>query len=204
MRRARRLLLLAFALSLLVHLIVAIVLRPASPTQQGQPEVVSLERRHAMIAMTRQPTPPPRPKHTPAPNPVASAPPSTRKGPGTHGQVSGAGVAAATPAPAPSPAPTVKGACPQPNAGASVVSTPDPPDIAPDVRAAATNGTALVKVALDAEGQVSGASVAQSTGNSSLDLVAVAMARDARYAPAYAACKGVASTYDFSVKFVAW
>ena len=57
---------------------------------------------------------------------------------------------------------------------------------------------------LDANGQVTGASVTQSTGNSSLDLVAVAMARDARYTPALHECKPVASAYTFSVKFVAW
>ena len=205
MKRTQRLIFLALALSLLVHLLIALLLRPATPTQQGQAEVVSLERRHAMIAMTKIPTPPPRPKHTPAPNPVASAPPSSRKGPGTHGQLSGAGKPVPTPAPPlPSPQVATNAACPQPNASPAVVATPGPPAITPDVRAAATNGTALVKVVLDPAGQVSDASVTQSTGNSSLDLVALGMARDARYAPAYVACKAVASTYQFSVKFVAW
>jgi hypothetical protein len=46
--------------------------------------------------------------------------------------------------------------------------------------------------------------VSQSTGNTSLDLVAVSMARDARYSPALHDCKPIAAAYDFSVKFVAW
>ncbi len=205
MKLTRRLILFALALSLLVHLVIALLLRPPTPTTQGQAEVVSLERRHAMIAMTKIPTPPPRPRHTPAPNPVASAPPSARKGPGAHGQISGAGKEVPTPAPElPSPKAATNAACPQPDASPAVVATPGPPQIAPDVRASATNGTALVKVALDPAGQVSDASVTQSTGNSSLDVVALGMARDARYAPAYVACKAVASTYTFSVKFVAW
>lgn len=205
MTRTRRLLLVALALSLVVHFLIALLLRPAAPTQQGQAEIVSLERRHATIAMTKIPTPPPHPHHTPAPHPVASAPPAARKGPGARGQIAGGGKPAPTPPPpAPSPKAVANAACPAPNASPAVVATPGPPDIPLSVRAAATNGVALVKVALDAAGQVSDASVAQSTGNSSLDLVAVAMARDARYAPAYVACKAVASTYTFSVKFVAW
>ena len=84
------------------------------------------------------------------------------------------------------------------------MSTPAPPDIPLETRASGTSGTALVSVQLDAAGQVTGASVMQSTGNSSLDLVAVTMARDARYAPALRDCKPVVSAYTFSVKFEAW
>ena len=65
-RRVSRLLLVAFALSLLVHLIVAVALHPPIPTAQNQAEVVSIEHRPASIAMTKMPTPPPpRPLHTP-------------------------------------------------------------------------------------------------------------------------------------------
>jgi TonB family protein len=85
-----------------------------------------------------------------------------------------------------------------------VIATPAPPEIAPDVRASGTDGLALVSVALDPTGQVTNTGVAQSTGNASLDLVAVAMARDARYSPALHDCKPIAATYTFSVKFVAW
>jgi outer membrane biosynthesis protein TonB len=46
--------------------------------------------------------------------------------------------------------------------------------------------------------------VAQSTGNSSLDLVAVSMAREAHYDPPLHDCKPIAGAATFSVKFVAW
>jgi periplasmic protein TonB len=209
MKRVPRLLVIAFALSLLVHLIVALIMRPATPTPQGQAEVVSIEHRPATIAMTKMRTPPPPPpKHTPAPRTVASAPP--RKPAGLEGP---AGTAygtprAPTPAPAtPTPVPAATapaGGCTQPNAPAAIAASPAPPDIAPAARAEGTNGTALVRVALDPNGQVTGTGVMQSTGNSSLDLVAVGMARDARYTPALRNCKPIAGDYTFSVKFVAW
>jgi TonB family protein len=205
MRRVPRLLLVAFALSLLVHFIVALILHPPSPYAENQAEVVSIEHRSATIAVARVPSPPPpRPKRTPAVRIQSSSPPS-RKGPGEAS--SGAGVGAPTPAVAqatPQPLPTASVGCAQADIGAAVVSTPAPPDIAPETRASATSGTAVVSVQLDPAGQVTNASVAQSTGNSSLDLVAVAMARDAQYAPALRDCKPIASAYAFSVKFVAW
>ncbi|MBV8531653.1 MAG: TonB family protein [Candidatus Eremiobacteraeota bacterium] len=206
MKRVPRLLLVAFALSLLVHFVVALILRPPSPTPESQAEVVSIEHRPATIAVTKAPTPPPRPKRTPSPRVVSSAPPRASKGPGTAAESSGSSpeatpvVARATP----QPAATESSACTQRNAGAAVVGTPAPPDIATGARASGTSGTALVSVQLDALGQVASTSVAQSTGNSSLDLVAVAMARDTRYSPALRDCKPVASAYTFSVKFVAW
>ena len=206
MKRGPRLLLVAFALSLLVHLIVAVVMHPPVPTFENQAEVVSIVHRPATIAVTKVPTPPPpRRKQTPAPKTLSSAPPS-RKGPGSAGNA-GAGtppptpaVAAATAAPSASP----NRGCSKGDVPAAVVATPSPPDIAPEVRANGTSGTTLVNVALDPNGAVTAASVAQSTGNSSLDVVALAMARDARYSPALRDCKPVASAYTFSVKFVAW
>jgi protein TonB len=203
-RRAPRLLLVALALSLLVHLVVALILHPPSRTPENQAEVVSIEHRPATIAVRRVPTPPPPPRRTPAPQTASSAPP--RRGPGAGGATGASGlsptpaVAAATPA----PVATASAGCAQANIDAAVVATPGPPDIAPDTRASGTNGVTLVSVQLDSGGQVTGASVTQSTGNSSLDLVAVAMARDARYTPALRNCKPIASAYTFSVKFVAW
>ena len=203
MKRAPRLLLIAFALSLLVHLIVALIMRPPSPTTQSQAEVVSIEHRPATIAVTKVPTPPPRPKRTPSPRVVSKSRPIASNGP--NGAAS-SGASAQTPAPAVTeqPAATPKAGCAQANIGAAVIATPPPPDIAPAARTSGTNGVALVNVQLDTEGQITGANVTQSTGNSSLDLVAVSMARQARYSPALRDCKPVASAYDFSVKFVAW
>jgi periplasmic protein TonB len=94
--------------------------------------------------------------------------------------------------------------CANATTGASVIATPAPPDIPTDVRASGTSGTVLVSVQLDASGGVTNATVTQGTGNSSLDVVALGMARDARYSPALRDCKPVAGAYVFSVRFVAW
>jgi periplasmic protein TonB len=207
MKRVPRLLLIAFALSLIVHLIVAMILRPPLPTPQSQAEVVSIERRPATIAVTKVVTPPPPPpKRTPAPRSVSSAPPRSRKGEAAAAGGSGTAPPQTPPPPAPTPSPaaSVAGACSQPNADAAVAVSPSPPDITPEARTEGTSGVALVRVQLDENGQVTGAGVAQSTGNSSLDLVAVAMAREARYTPALHDCKPVAGAYTFSVKFFAW
>jgi protein TonB len=204
-KRVPRLLLVAFALSLLLHAIVALLLHPPVPTPENQAEVVSIEHRPATIAMTRPPTPPPQPKRTPAPRTTASAPPS-RKGPGNAPQSGGA--TEATPPPAvqtPEPVATATAiSCAAHDIQAAVLSTPAPPEIPPETRASGTNGVAAIGVELDAGGQVTRTTVSQSTGNTSLDLVAVSMARDARYSPALHDCKPVASAYTFSVKFVAW
>ncbi|HVN68198.1 MAG TPA: TonB family protein [Candidatus Binatia bacterium] len=201
MKRAPRLLLIAFALSLLVHLIVAFILHPPQPTPENQAEVVSIEHRPATIAVTKVPTPPPRPKRTPSPRVVSSAKPIASTGPGP----ASSGSSAESPAPTatPQPAATANG-CVRANADAAVLETPPPPQIAVDARASGASGTTVVNVAIDATGQVTDASVKQSSGDSSLDLVAVSMARDARYSPALHDCKPVASAYNFSVKFVAW
>lgn len=205
-RRVPRLLLVAFALSLLVHLAVAVIMHPAAPTPENQPEVVSIEHRPATIAVRPVTTPPPPPpRRTPSPQTAASAPPKPR-GPGSGGTTGAstaapvATVAAATATPIASATP----GCAHSNINASVAATPAPPDIAPNARTSATNGTALVSVQLDSGGQVTGASVTQSSGNSSLDLVAVTIARDSRYTPALRDCKPIASVYAFSVKFIAW
>jgi TonB family protein len=204
MKRAPRLLLLAFALSLLIHLIVAVVLRPPAPTTTNQAEVVSIEHRPASIAVRRLETPPP-PQRTPSPKVVSSAPPRALKGaaaPAGAGPVRAAPKPAATPLP--SPAARASAACTQPNADPALAVEPSPPDIAPEARTSGTSGTTLVRVLIDATGQVTNAGVTQSSGNSSLDLVAVTMARGARYTPALHDCKPIAGAYTFSVKFAAW
>jgi TonB family protein len=206
MKRVPRLLVVALVLSLLVHVIVALLMHPPIPTLENRAEVVSIVHRPATIAVTKVPTsPPPRPHQTPAPKNLSSARPA-RKGPGPAGNA-GAGTPAPTAAPeVPTPRPTASAnaGCANADVPAAVVATPSPPDIAPDARAKGTSGVTLVGVRLDASGYVTGADVTQSSGNSSLDLVALAMAREARYSPALHDCKPVASAYTFSVKFVAW
>ncbi|HEY9179906.1 MAG TPA: TonB family protein, partial [Candidatus Baltobacteraceae bacterium] len=60
------------------------------------------------------------------------------------------------------------------------------------------------QVQIDPKGAVTNAAVSQSSGNSGLDAVAMQMAKSASYSPALVKCKPVASTYTYSVKFVAW
>ncbi len=86
------------------------------------------------------------------------------------------------------------------------VATPPPPtpDIPAAARGAAVSGTARVRVTVDPNGTIAAASLAQSSGDSGLDLAALAMARSASYAPATHACKPVAAEYVYAVKFVAW
>ena len=202
--RARRLLLAAFAISLLVHLIVAFIIRRPRPPVETQVETVSIRHR---VTMSTMPTPPPRPKRTPVPRPAATSRPAPRA---THATLStgaqgGTGRATAPPTLAPTPPPTAPpNPCEKNDIEAVVLSTPAPPDIPNAARAESTNGTTLVDVKLNARGGVTGAAVSQSSGNSSLDVVALGMARDSTYSPATHDCKPVASTYTFSVKFVAW
>ena len=114
--------------------------------------------------------------------------------------------AVATPVPTPRPTerPSASVGCSHPNAPAAVSATPDVPDIAAEARAARVNGVAAIDVSLDPSGAVTNAKVARSSGNDGLDASAVTMARNATYTPAYASCKGIASTYTFTVRFIAW
>ncbi|HTU83591.1 MAG TPA: TonB family protein [Candidatus Acidoferrales bacterium] len=205
-RQARRLLIVAFALSLLIHLTFAIAWRRLPNEQPGGTEVVSIE--HRRTAILHMATPPPRPKATPVAHPRPAARPLPH--PARHGTPARAGAgtavaASAPPPPAPTPVATAAAAaCAKSNAGAAVLASPPPPEIPAETRAQDVSGIAVVDVKLDDQGDVTGANVTQSTGNSSLDLVAVSMARSARYAPATHDCKPVAATYSYSVKFVAW
>lgn len=202
--RGQRLLLAAFAISLLIHLLWALFVRRTPPTSETQVETVTIRHR---LTMTTMPTPQPLPKRTPVPHPVATSRPAPRA---THamqsiGAQGGNGRATAAPTQAPTPAATgTPTSCEKNDIDAVVLSTPAPPDIPVAARSEGTSGITLVDVKLDAQGTVTGAAVAQSSGNSSLDVVALGMARDSTYKAATHDCKAVASTYTFSVKFVAW
>jgi TonB family protein len=204
-RRTQRLLLVAFALSLLLHAIIALILHPAKADFTNQAEVVSVVRR-STIAVASQPPPPPRPTKTPSPHVVAAPKPRSRTGNTSVASAGGSGRATPAPPPVPTalPSSTAGNGCTNPNAAAAMVASPAPPEIPAAIRADHISAVALVVVALDAQGQVTGASVAQSTGNSSLDIVAVSMARDARYSATLHDCKPIAGSATFSVKFVAW
>lgn len=202
--RGRRLLLAAFLISLLIHLIWAVLVRRTLPPKETQVETVTIRHR---LTMTRMPTPPPRPKRTPVPHPAATSRPLPRATHATQsvGARGGIGRATAAPTPLPTPAPTASAnPCEKSDIDAVVSSTPAPPDIPIAARAQGTSGITLVAVKLDAHGAITSAAISQSSGNTSLDVIALAMARDSTYSPATHDCKPVASTYTFSVKFVAW
>lgn len=209
--RGRRPIVAAIIISLLVHLIVATRVQwPFAPPAE-RVETVRIDRLH-VIRIARMPTPPPQtpPPHTPAPQPsaTASSAPTAKatRAPGTGRSVAPAGGSAAKPVATPeaTPHPSPTNSCGGGDTPAAVASAPPYPEIASAARGAATNGTARVDVKLDANGAVRSASIAQSSGNGSLDVVALALAKAATYTPATHLCKPVASAYVFTAKFVAW
>jgi periplasmic protein TonB len=206
LRRPQRLLILAFALSLLLHLIFALVVRMSQGSTQNEVESVTIEHREAIMRLQ---TPPPRPKVTPVPHPRPKVRPAPAATHGAQPANTGTGGVAAAPSAAPTPQPTAVAVasaapCAKSNADAAVIGDPPPPDVPNAARAQATSGIALIRIQLDASGDVTGAEISRSTGNSSLDLVAMEMARGARYAPATHDCKPVPGEYTYSVKFAAW
>ena len=214
-RNARRLLLGALLLSLLLHAMLAGYLRwPTAPPSREQIQFVNV--RHATIARVAQRRRPARPRTRPVKQSLPSrvTPPALTNR-GTHGPPQGRAIAVPQPAraattPVPTPQPTASpvraaGApCVRPDAAPQIAATPDAGAIPGDVRARKGSGTARVTVSLDAAGHVVDAKVAQSSGDPGLDLTAVQMAQSATYAPRVVACKAVAGQYTFSVKFVAW
>jgi|SRR5579863_94276 len=202
-QRTRRLLLVAFALSLLIHVLLAYNLhwRWVTPVDSTQVTVIHVVKPVRIARVL--PTPPPTPAPTPRPAPAVSAPLVSRvKGSGTGpgGGASPPPVASPTPPPVVSPTPD----CSKLDIPAQIAQTPPPPDLSGDARASAASGTARVRVQLDADGAVIGTAVLNSSGSTALDDVAVGLARNARYAPATHQCKTVASYYDFTAKFSPW
>lgn len=203
LKRAQRLLVIAFAISLLIHLTFAVSVHPWRGREANEVEVVSIQHR---LAMTRLQTPPPPPKATPVPHPTPAQRMRPRKAVAPSATGGGRGAPAATPAPVETSAPraTPTAGCEKSDIDAAITEDPPQPQIPNDARTDGTNGVASVNVHLDDHGDVTAANVSQSTGNSSLDVVALAMAREARYSPALHACKPVAANYTFRVRFYAW
>lgn len=206
-KRARNLLLYAIVASLLLHALLALVARWPTP-REAQPQNVAIT--HARIVTIHHVATVPPPPATPHPRvalaPVARrAPPKRIALPRLSRAASGATAplvqtATAAPSAPPSPAP-----CASPNAPAALAGSPPPaPSLAPDVRAQHVSGVSRVAVRVSASGSVLDAKIAASSGSPSLDVAAIAMARDATYAPAYAKCKAIAGDYTFSVRWAAW
>lgn len=156
----------------------------------------------------------PAPPQTPAPKPLQTVRPIVSK---SHSHIALPHVtsrggknargapAVAPPTPRPVATATISAAgCVRPNATPGVSATPEVADIAAAARASRVSGIAAINVSLDPAGNVTDAKVARSTGNDGLDASAIAMARNASYTPQYVGCKGIAATYTFTVRFVAW
>ncbi|HEY5257456.1 MAG TPA: TonB family protein [Candidatus Baltobacteraceae bacterium] len=205
-RSSRRLVLFALAISLLLHLVLAAWLRfPLFPTAPRQAAIVNTRLLRISRVVRVRHTPPPamaaRHRQIVASKPRSAATLVKLQGPpGTRA----AGAAAAASTPAPTPAASPAGSCAVANAKAALSSTPPPPDLPAALRAQATSGIATVRVTVEPDGSVGGATIVGTTGNHDLDLAAVSMAQAASYAPALQKCKPVAGQYDFAVKFVAW
>jgi len=202
-KTSRNLLLIAFAISLLLHLIFALNFHRRGSESPTDVEVVRIEHRAIVIRAQKTPPPRPHPKHTPAPS-SSPAPKPTASGNKPTGN---GGRAVATPAPTPAPtaaATVAANPCGRNDAEAALSTPPTPPIIPVSARGDGTSGTTIVKVQLDDKGTVLGTKVAQTSGNQALDLIALGMARDASYTPASHNCKAVAADYEFSVRFAAW
>jgi TonB family protein len=212
--RARKIMLAAIAISLLLHLLLAGYIRwPFN--QSNETPIVKVRRITIARVVPHTPPPPPSPTPIPTARPSATAkvvPPATTshgsKGPPVAHAIAPPVVAkttAPTATPAPTAAPTLLAqACLQHDISPAVSATAQPVDIPPQARASKTNGIASIQVQIDPQGHVTDASVSQSSGDAGLDAVAMQMAKGATYTPGLVKCKPVASAYTYKVKFVAW
>lgn len=210
-RNARRLLLSAFAISILIHLLGVPLVNWRLATPRDVPERMTISSVRIIRRIVR--TPPPR---TPAPLPTAVSTPKAARttkiavpimanssGPGRPSvQVATAtATPSATPRPQKLPTPST-GGCVTPNAPAAVKSPAPIPDIPLEAREAAKSGIAQVHVRVSETGAVLEAGVTASLGSDALDQIAVSIAKASQYSPALQQCKPIAGTYEFRVRFV--
>ena len=198
-QQARRLLLVALALSLLIHTLIAARIHwPFAPARDNV-QIEQIEHIQ-MTHIAQASTPPPA---TPAPSPAPHLATKTKSAtPAKNGN--GPLVVANAPTPVPTPAASATPNCFKTDSPATMTQAPEPADIAPTVRASAFAGTISVRVSLDPNGVVTDATVSVPSGNGSFDLVAVGLAKRATYAPATHDCKPIASEYTFVAKFSPW
>lgn len=215
-----RILRVAIAVSLAIHLIAASIVHPSAieaqpeekpgpllvikiqkpkPTPTPAPPKPQLEHPQHAAQPVRPPLHPPRQLSHSNPNvhqgqtrPV-SEPSGTPNGPDVF----------ASPGPAATgteftPGPTPKPACSAPEVPAKTVDA-----ISPQAPADATNLPAIakVKVDLDASGNLVGVSIYESTGSPQLDRAALEAARTSRYSPEEQNCHAIAGSYLFTVDF---
>lgn len=203
-RRSRQFLILAFAVSLLLHVLLATGMRWPQPIREQETiEVVHVE---PLLRTAKRVIPPPAKSPPPKKIPAATEPqthPAKVLGPGKPIAQGSAAVATATAQPTAVPTNTPL-PCTKGDIAAALAATPPPAEIPAGARGAATNGIARIRVTLDPAGIVQSAIVVDSSGNPELDLSALAMARAAQYSPALHACKPVAANYTLAIRFAAW
>lgn len=214
--RNGRILRMALALSVAVHLVLAsfVHVRPVEAIPEAKVGRVII---HIYVHPKPTPTPhivhqiaqrpsqsvnrAPRPPHV-RPNahgPVVVAPPVEPTGePNPPGNTEAPGSSGATHQPGPigPPAP----ACSDPNVEAKTLVAVSPEQSTTDSYVSG-NVTAMIKVDLDDTGRVTAVSVYQSTGSMELDRAALAAARASSYAPETRDCRPVAGSYLFKVEF---
>jgi len=201
-KRTRRFLIVAFALSLLIHLVLTGIIRWPFAPENDEVQIVRIEHLHTThIAHVtpppaRSPAPPPRRVPVHVARAAAVNPNSSAEGRAVTGTVA----PPASPTPTPMPTPN----CAANDTPVQMIASPPPPEIAPGARGEQKSGIASVRVIVDPQGAIESTMVIASSGSTSLDQVAVTMARSAQYAPATHACKAVAADYTYSVKFTAW
>lgn len=212
-KRTRRFLIVAFALSLLIHLIVTGLVRWPLRPQNKTEQVVHVVQLSVVHATPRPRTPPP----VPTPPTLPTHPPAVRhtvlhvakaEAISAHTHARESRVVRATPeptaTPAATPSPTPVPACMGSDTPVHVIASAPPPQIAPDARAGRVSGTAQIRVVVNAAGAVENANVVSSSGSPALDLVALGMAKSAEYQPATHLCKAIAAAYTYSVRFIAY
>jgi protein TonB len=211
--KTRSFLLWAFLISIGLHFVILPFFGlKHQENEKETTEKVSVSKKIRVVV----PTPPP-----PQPKLKLNVPKSTSKGPSTEtkyvpppvgsenavpngttatGKPTEATAApAATPAPTPTPAP--KPQCAVPNAEANIkgeAADLEYPDIAREQGAV---GTTLVKVTLDANGNVTDTSVYKSAGNAALDQSAIKAAKATSYTPDIVDCVKTPGSYLFKANF---
>lgn len=228
---SRRFIFYGFAISILLHVLFGPFVNWKRPNEGQQEKVEKVSVTKIMTPKpTATPTPPPTPTPTPPPKatPPPTEKPKVEKlkvnvvkttsksnsGPsesaytapkeGSENGVPQGNANTGPPATAPgtaTPQPTpTKPACAVPNAPATTTQkvTPDMPEIA---RQMGASGTAQIKVSLDANGNVTAATVYTSTHNSALDKAALQAAQQSRYSPEIDNCVKTAGSYLYVVTF---
>ncbi len=219
---SRRILQLAFVVSILVHVVAAAATHGLRQVHAAPPQPPTTL--HIFRVATPPPTPPPTP--TPRPRPAVPRPVAAHRIRVSHPvrlpylrrslrRVEGLVVVAGTPAPPAGPATVASGSPSAPPAAGTP--SPTPSCAVPNVAATALNvalldepqaardegitGATSVEVRLSATGAIVALRIYRSSGNVLLDQAALRAARSSTYAPQLENCRPVAGSYLFDAEF---